>query len=334
MNLENSMVSSAAIPAASFGGVSLPGKTRGGTPRELAGEDACATHRTSRAFTLIEIMVTITLLVVIVLGLTAMFIQTQKAFRAGMSQTDVLEASRMATDMIVREMQQITPTYRDAVNFYTEIPNYSPLQQTLPASANPRVNILQDLFFTTRQNQTWTGIGYFVRPNGAHNSGMGQVGALYHFQLDKSIAQFGQDPQFLFNVYQNSTTNVTFYPSGTPVATNIVGKILDGVVEFRVRVYDTNGIWMTNGWPSSFNTATIRDSAVAPGEVGLCTLSSNMVPGYVEVELAILEPQVLRKYNSIPDALVQSNYLANHAGNVHVFRQRVPIRNVDPLAYQ
>ena len=36
-----------------------------------------------RAFTLIEMMITVGLLGFIVLGLTAMFIQTQRAFRAG-----------------------------------------------------------------------------------------------------------------------------------------------------------------------------------------------------------------------------------------------------------
>ena len=34
---------SAAVPAASCGGVSPPARTPGGTPGELAGEDACAT---------------------------------------------------------------------------------------------------------------------------------------------------------------------------------------------------------------------------------------------------------------------------------------------------
>jgi len=37
------------VPAASPGGVPLPGKTRGGTPRELAGEDARATAPDRRA---------------------------------------------------------------------------------------------------------------------------------------------------------------------------------------------------------------------------------------------------------------------------------------------
>src|SRR6266700_7190720 len=39
---------SAAVPAASCGGVSPPARTPGGTPGELAGEDACATFTGKR----------------------------------------------------------------------------------------------------------------------------------------------------------------------------------------------------------------------------------------------------------------------------------------------
>ena len=46
------------------------------------------------AFTLIEIMVTVALLSFIILGLMAMFHQTQRAFRNSITQTDVLEGAR------------------------------------------------------------------------------------------------------------------------------------------------------------------------------------------------------------------------------------------------
>jgi hypothetical protein len=44
----------------------------------------------SQRFSLIEIMVTVGLLTFIILGLLLMFNQTQRAFRTGMTQTDVL----------------------------------------------------------------------------------------------------------------------------------------------------------------------------------------------------------------------------------------------------
>jgi hypothetical protein len=54
----------------------------------------------------------------------------------------------------------------------------------------------------------------------------------------------------------------------------------------------------------------------------------------VEFELGVLEPQTLARYRSIPDVTTQSNFLASHAGNVHLFRQRIAIPNLDPSAYQ
>ena len=69
-----------------------------------------------------------------------------------------------------------------------------------------------------------------------------------------------------------------------------------------------------------------------PGEVGL-SFYSNALPASVEVELGVLEDRALQRAESLP-FVAQTNYLAQHAGQVHIFRQRVWIRNVDPSAYQ
>ena len=63
-----------------------------------------------RAFSLIEVMVAVTLMSVIVLGLLAMFSQTQRAFRTGITQVDVMEGGRAACELMAREMEQITAT--------------------------------------------------------------------------------------------------------------------------------------------------------------------------------------------------------------------------------
>jgi hypothetical protein len=57
----------------------------------------------------------------------------------------------------------------------------------------------------------------------------------------------------------------------------------------------------------------------------------------VEIQLGLLEDRVLQRAESLPDEAPvwsRSNYLAQQAGKMHVFRQRVWIRNVDPSAYQ
>ena len=60
---------------------------------------------------------------------------------------------------------------------------------------------------------------------------------------------------------------------------------------------------------------------------------SNTVPASVEVELGVLEDTTLQRAEGLSGA-AQMNYLSNHVGQVHLFRQRVVIRNVDPTAYQ
>jgi hypothetical protein len=97
---------------------------------------------------------------------------------------------------------------------------------------------------------------------------------------------------------------------------------------------------LNHDWELNKNNAAnapnigIADSTLAPGEVGFYGFTNNAVPAYVELELGVLEPAVLKRYDSIPDPLIASNFLAAHAGNVHLFRQRIAIRNVDRTAYQ
>jgi len=72
--------------------------------------------------------------------------------------------------------------------------------------------------------------------------------------------------------------------------------------------------------------------ALVPGETGL-SFYSNAVPASVEIEMGVLEDRTLQHAEAL-NAANQMTYLSNHVGQVHIFRQRVPIRNVDPTAYQ
>ncbi|HKI69507.1 MAG TPA: hypothetical protein VKA67_07960, partial [Verrucomicrobiae bacterium] len=90
------------------------------------------------AFSLIEVLVAVALLAVIVLGLLAMFNQTQKAFQVGMAQVDVLESGRVATEMIARQLGQMTPSYAiNAANF-AAVTSESTLIQSLPGTTGSR----------------------------------------------------------------------------------------------------------------------------------------------------------------------------------------------------
>src|SRR5262245_57194759 len=145
----------------------------------------------TRAFSLIEILVTVGLLSFIILGLLGMFTQTQRAFTSSMTQTDMLETGRGLMSIIAPEFEQMTPaTLSTSTNFFVEIPsstalpfaqvvgpNMDPLAMEMPGMNVDRTNVIQRCFMLSRLNQDWVGTGYEVLGDYA-NAG---VGTLYRF---------------------------------------------------------------------------------------------------------------------------------------------------------
>src|SRR6266699_2420166 len=72
-----------------------------------------SSRRRLRGFSLLEMMVAVTLLLIIIAALLAMFYQTQRAFRLSATQVDVLESGRAAMELIGAELPEIAPSYRD-----------------------------------------------------------------------------------------------------------------------------------------------------------------------------------------------------------------------------
>jgi hypothetical protein len=341
--------------------------TRRGRPAITSGASRI-THHASRllAFTLLEILVAVALLSFIVLGLFAMFNQTQRAFRNSMTQSDILEAGRAVTEMIPRDLEQIAPSMRNALNFYTAVlPAVQPLTQKLPGAIAPntlvRTNYLEDVFLLLRDNQTWVGIGYCVRTNDANGrlwlpeASAGQLGAgtLYRFTATLPYLQtakdprpgLAQDPNQLYYAFRSACN------SGSAASLNISNRICDGVVHFHFRCFATNGFalfsdslrtnacFRTNGYPNGWTVVRQSQasfSSICPDNLSALLLWSNAVPAAVEMELGLLEQYALERYNSIGSATARLNYLQREetSTRVHLFRQRIPIRNVDPSAYQ
>jgi prepilin-type N-terminal cleavage/methylation domain-containing protein len=326
------------------------------------------TQRRDEGFSLIEILITVALLSFIVLGLLAMFQQTQRAFRTSMTLTDVLENGRNSMDLMTRGLEEMTPsrfpdflvgsTRYHTTNFYAQSsPLFqTPLRQGMPGTTfqgqsgtqDCRTNVVQNFFFLSQVNQDWIGVGYAVLPPFA-NAG---VGTLYRFSAtaSKYFAPFLSISNQ--NAIQLAVQNMA---QGLPV-TNL-SRIADGIVHLRVQAFATNGFplllrsFATNGvfavatngvlLPPNlysnvgkvFNTGCV--SAPARGVLDYYFMS-NAVPASLELELGVLEPKVLERYRALPVSLpqVQRNFLSNHVAQVHLFRQRIPIRNVDFSAYQ
>jgi type II secretory pathway pseudopilin PulG len=292
------------------------------------------------AFTLIEVMVAVALLSLIVIALMGVFNSTQTAFRASVTQTDALESGREAMGLITSDLRAMSPSFgysntitaNPPVNFAVTVNNaFPPLVQPLVGSVSgiDRTNVVENVFILSRENQTWTGVGYVV-DTAATNS----INPLYRFSMSTNVA--AANPRVLYNIFANYLSIGVF--------TNM-SHLMDGVVEFRVRAYDPFGVCLTNGYnnvlpPVVVPVKNAQFFAPVLGETGFY-MYSNALPAAVEIQMATLEDRVLQRAESRPDDVpgpppndARTIYLQQQAGKVHVFRQRVAIPNVDSSVYQ
>ena len=133
------------------------------------------------------------------------------------------------------------------------------------------------------------------------------------------------------------STNVLNFLSVNTPGTNLT-RIMDGVIDFRVRAFDTNGNFYypgTNNPPLVGNATILIQTNTVSADYN-ATFRNNALPGYVELEVGVVEDRTLARYQALTNSSPQAGlaYLTNHPGQVHLFRQRIPIRNVNSAAYQ
>ena len=263
------------------------------------------------ALTLLEMLVATTLLVVIVLGLTAMFVQTQKAFRGGFSQTDVMESGRTVIGMISRDFEQMADAKDPNITNVFQGWFGTPLGQSDGQAS--RQNVLSDLFTLEHVNNTWSGVGYSVS-NTVGGGAQGIVGTLYRYTYQTNDTP-RDNPCGIFRNYMD---NGNF-------DTNVFSRVIDGVIHLRMRAFDAYGRELTNSqqivWLPDTNTV----------DQGSPWFLTNTLPSSVELELGILEPQVVEQLRAFgANTQAQLNFISNRIGSVHIFRQQIPIRAALP----
>ena len=282
--------------------------------------------------TLMELLVAMGILSIIVVGLLAMFQQTQRALRASATQTDVLETGRAVMDLMVREIQQASainlPHYNNnfygfkisnSVNFFgitNELKGlYPPLSQKRPGGAPNQQYDFEDIFFVTHSGNEWRGIGYFI--NLTNNAG---YGTLY---LWKTNLNYGT------NVTLNYWTNVTLlytnfwsekkYFQNNPgsMGTDLTRRVADGIVHLKVHFYDKEGFL----YPNMMAPNLIKSD-------NLAVFLGDMLPYTVEIQLGVLEPPLLDRVRGMPGGAARAFLEDEHrAGRVHLFRQLIQVRS-------
>jgi hypothetical protein len=299
--------------------------------------------RRSSGLTLLEIMVTVTLLTVIVLGLYAMFDQTQDALRKGTTQVDVLETSRAVSELLKREFEQAqaagVPRWGTLGPARTNLwidssPGSQPITNLL-LDGSARVTQMDHVYFLTKARD-WRVTGYIVGtlPPGAPQDQVlfsNGVGALFRYQtrasdptnnrnLDLPALSLELEEIEPFNAYwtnYQTATNFTLpsYPDYLLTNFNLVAA---GIVSFNVRAFGT--IVGANGIP----TNGVLLSTSYP-----FLMTNEHLPDFLEVELGILEPQALEQARALAftnNPGLSRAYLTNSTHRIHIFRQRIPIR--------
>jgi len=233
-----------------------------------------------------------------------MFYQTQRAFRSGSMQVDVLESGRAINQLLSRELQELSAARLPAAINFAAV-SYPPLVLPLTSggTGESREYRLQNLTFLTQENDQWTGTLYTIA-----DAGLG-VGTLYRYVT----------PNF-----PGVSNNVLISTLQNPPLTDF-HRVADGIVHFKVLAYDANGL--------------LFNSSLTNVPIGLVMTNllngdydyffrGDALPSYLDVELGVLDPRAVAQFRArTNNPVLARSYLINHVGSIHLFKQRIPIRN-------
>lgn len=296
---------------------------------------AIPNRRRPTGFTVVELLVAVSILALIVLVLYGLFDQVQRALRGSLTQVDIMEGGRAAIRVMSSEMEQISAgAKRGSTNLFIAATQVPTLQATLDPGTN-RVNVLDQVYFQSHFNKNWSGVGYRVlslNTNGiATDLAETGVGTLCRYTVEVNDGDFPYLPSrtsgsggFQTNLFWQVMNSV---PAPPPVNLTNYQAVLDGVVHFRVLPYDGNGLLITNSfltnippgyqvWSNSFYNDVEYSYA----------FTNKALPRFLDVQLGVLDPHVLERYKAFPNASVATNYLARQVGAVHLFQVRIPIQ--------
>jgi len=321
--------------------------------------------RFKRAFTLLEMLVAVSVMTLVIYVLYALFDQTQNALKKNAAQVDVNEGGRAAMEMIVRELSQMEvsgyPPVMDlqsglilsgSKSFHSRsTPDMNPLllafqPDTLTSEGTSedleqgfRTNILQDFTFTSRG-----GLGFDITSYRVVNAENG-IGTLGRYMTSGSL--HSTDPRssmvnktLAFNLQFDSAVN-------QPSESEIFQPITDGVIHFRITAFDQFGreIMASVPWPNPLGLNLQRLNSQGKPLYGVHTdrpLDGTLVqeaggqtrawfygalPAYFDLEIGVIEPEVLEQVRALPPQF-QANFIGQKINKVSLFRQRIPIRQL------
>lgn len=304
--------------------------------------------RARSGFTIIEMIIAVTITTVITLALTAVFGQVQRAFRAGIQQVDVFEGGRASLDLVAQDLEQmVTLGDLEFTNFWT-VPFQPGMYNTL---GNPRENtgfltIQQEALFFQEYNDVIKAVGYRLIPDQRapgidYEEADDLIRVVRVFRFETSVSRTAL--RFRPNETWAQVVNAFLQdPLALPVDANVASvasqfqEVLGGVVHFRVipqyqngRVWDKSleDFYYQNRDPFADRDIEVDSTQPRGGPAFTYAFSENALPAYVELEIGVMEPAVLDEWRSIAEANMQgaSNFIRDESSKIHMFRRRMAI---------
>ena len=209
-------------------------------------------RRRARGFTVVELMVAVSLMTLIVVALYSMFNQTQKALRANEAQVDSTERGRGVLELVTRELESARAGLRsDTTNLWlhTPLPKFTEndFQVGNALSTTPlRTNYFDDIYYLTKSGKAWMGVGLSVlSPTNSANKDYLQrpvtgLGTLVRYETPLTNRDYAFPSTNLFSRYVTNLPNLGAQGASLPPKTNF-SEVAQGIVHFRVLPYDTSG---------------------------------------------------------------------------------------------
>ena len=284
-----------------------PQSLRAGSPSGLE-----AAIRSCSGLTVIEMLVSTTLLAVIVIGLTAMFVETQRAFKAGVRQSTTADAGRTVIEMVGNDLSQASDAGMLGVtnlfwSWFTS--NYTYNYQDLPANVY-RTNQQQEIFVLVHTNTEWMGIGYAVS-----NWAPG-VGTLYRYLVSTNTPQLTNN--ILFDGFDAAAGSQQFGPH--------FDRVADGVIHLKIRAFDRFGNEFEEGEDYAYANAFYEFGYPAAAYTNDFYVPAAGLPNSIQLEVGVLEPETFEQLRAVPaGSPAQKAFLGRAGGHIQIFRQNIPI---------
>lgn len=277
------------------------------------------TNRNCGGLTVIEMLVSTTLLAMIIIGLTAMFVQTQRAFKLGIRQSSTADAGRTVIDLVGTDLSQASDAGMPGVItnlFWSWDTNENTFQYQDALQTPFRTNELQQVFVLVHTNSQWVGIGYAVS-----NWAPG-VGTLYRYAVSTNA------PLLDNSLFMPFWTNAVLY---TNFGDNF-SRVADGVIHFKISAFDQYGNEMAYYEPEMYSSNSFfKFGYPVAAYTNYLNVNSNFVPAAalpssIQLEVGVLEPETFDQLRALPArSTAQTNFLRRAGGHIHIFRQNIPV---------